>query len=42
VDAADEIDDGTRSAVSSEDAEEIKQLKAENGRLREDVANLRA
>ncbi|PFG31171.1 transposase [Paramicrobacterium agarici] len=37
-----EIDDGTRTGVTSEESAEIKQLKAENRRLREDVAILRA
>lgn len=37
-----EIDRGARSGVSSEEQAEIKQLKAENRRLREDVAILKA
>ncbi len=37
-----EVDDGQRSGVSSEEAEEIKLLRAENRRLREDVAILKA
>lgn len=37
-----EVDDGQRPGVTSEEAEEIKRLKAENRRLREDVAILKA
>jgi transposase len=37
-----EVDAGLRPGVSSEESEEIKRLKAENRRLREDVAILRA
>ena len=37
-----DIDDGTRDGVTSVDHAEIKRLKAENTRLREDVAILRA
>ena len=37
-----DIDDGTREGVTSADYAEIKRLKAENARLREDVAILRA
>jgi len=37
-----DIDDGTRDGVSSVEHAEIKKLKAENTRLREDVAILRA
>lgn len=37
-----EVDDGQRPGVSTEEAEEIKRLKAENRRLREDVAILKA
>lgn len=37
-----DIDDGTRDGVTSVDHAEIKKLKAENTRLREDVAILRA
>jgi transposase-like protein len=37
-----EVDTGQRPGVSSEELEEIKKLKAENRRLREDVAILRA
>jgi len=37
-----EIDAGGRPGVSSAEVEEIKKLKAENRRLREDVAILRA
>lgn len=37
-----QIDGGTRSGVSSEELAEIKALKAENRRLREDVSILRA
>jgi transposase len=37
-----EVDAGQRPGVSSEESEEIKRLKAENRRLREDVAILKA
>ena len=37
-----DIDDGTRDGVSSVEHAEVKRLKAENKRLREDVAILRA
>lgn len=37
-----QIDDGDRPGVSSEEHEEIRRLKAENRRLREDVAILKA
>ena len=37
-----DIDDGTRDGVTSAESAEIKKLKAENTRLREDVAILRA
>lgn len=37
-----QVDAGQRLGVSSEENEEIKRLKAENRRLREDVAILRA
>lgn len=37
-----QIDDGTRAGVSSDEHAEIKRLKAENRRLREDVAILKA
>lgn len=37
-----EIDAGSRPGVSSEEHAEIKRLKAENARLREDVAVLQA
>ncbi len=37
-----EVDSGLRAGVTSAEAEEIKKLKAENRRLREDVAILRA
>ena len=37
-----EGDAGQRPGVSTEEAEEIKRLKAENRRLREDVAILKA
>lgn len=37
-----EIDAGDRDGQTSEEAAEIKRLKAENKRLREDVAILRA
>lgn len=37
-----EVDAGQREGVTSEEAEEIKRLKAENRRLREDVAILKA
>lgn len=38
----DQIDGGERGGVSSVEAAEIKRLKAENRRLREDVAILQA
>ena len=37
-----EVDAGDRPGVTSEELEEIKRLKAENRRLREDVAILKA
>lgn len=37
-----EVDAGERAGVTSEEHEEIKRLKAENRRLREDVAILKA
>jgi transposase-like protein len=37
-----DIDDGTRGGVTSAEHAEIKKLKAENSRLREDVAILKA
>ena len=37
-----DIDDGTRDGVSSDEHAEIKRLKSENNRLREDVAILKA
>ena len=37
-----DIDAGRRDGVSSEESEEIKRLRAENRRLREDVAVLKA
>ena len=37
-----DIDDGHRDGLSSEEREQIRKLKAENARLREDVAILRA
>ena len=37
-----EVDAGARPGVTSEEHEEIKKLKAENRRLREDVAILKA
>ena len=37
-----EVDSGQRPGVTTEELEEIKKLKAENRRLREDVAILRA
>lgn len=37
-----EVDAGTREGVTSQEMEEIKRLKAENRRLREDVAILKA
>ena len=37
-----DIDAGDRDGVTSEEAAEIRRLKAENKRLREDVAILRA
>jgi transposase len=37
-----EVDDGTRPGMTSEEHEEIKRLRAENRRLREDVSILKA
>jgi transposase-like protein len=37
-----EIDAGTRDGVTTEESEEIRRLKSENRRLREDVAILKA
>lgn len=37
-----QVDAGTRPGLTSQESEEIKRLKAENRRLREDVAILRA
>ncbi len=37
-----EVDRGERTGVTTEEHEEIRKLKAENRRLREDVAILRA
>src|SRR4051812_45490659 len=37
-----EVDRGERTGVTSQESEEIRKLKAENRRLREDVAILRA
>lgn len=37
-----DVDTGARPGVTSEENEEIKKLKAENRRLREDVAILKA
>jgi len=37
-----EIDAGQREGVTSQESEEIRRLKAENRRLREDVAILKA
>lgn len=37
-----EVDSGMRPGTTSQEAEEIRKLKAENRRLREDVAILRA
>ena len=37
-----DIDDGTRDGVTSVEHAEVKRLKAENTRLREDVSILRA
>jgi transposase-like protein len=37
-----DVDDGTRDGVTSAEYAEIKRLRAENSRLREDVAILRA
>lgn len=37
-----EIDEGTRPGTTSQEHEQIKRLKAENARLREDVAILKA
>jgi transposase-like protein len=38
----DEVDRGERTGITTEESEEIRKLKAENRRLREDVAILRA
>ena len=37
-----QVDAGTRPGLTSQESEEIRRLKAENRRLREDVAILRA
>jgi transposase-like protein len=37
-----EVDSGTRPGVTSEESAEVRRLKAENRRLREDVEILRA
>jgi transposase len=37
-----EVDSGLRPGVSTEESDEIRKLKAENRRLREDVAILKA
>ncbi len=37
-----DVDDGVRDGLTSEEREQIRKLKAENARLREDVAILRA
>ncbi len=37
-----QIDDGQREGVTTEESEELKRLRAENRRLREDVAILKA
>ena len=37
-----EVDSGTKAGVSSSEQDEIRKLKAENRRLREDVAILKA
>ena len=37
-----EVDAGTRPGVTTQESAEIKRLKAENRRLREDVAILKA
>lgn len=37
-----DVDAGRRDGVTSEELEEIKKLKSENRRLREDVAVLKA
>ena len=37
-----DVDDGTRDGVTSVEHAEVKRLKAENRRLREDVAILKA
>ena len=37
-----EIDEGSREGVTSQELEQIRKLKAENARLREDVAILKA
>ena len=38
----DQVDNGTREGLTTEEHEEIKRLKSENRRLREDVAVLKA
>ena len=38
----DQVDNGTREGLTTEENEEIKRLKSENRRLREDVAVLKA
>ena len=38
----DQVDAGTRDGVTTQESEEIKRLKTENRRLREDVAILKA
>ncbi len=40
--AQDEVDAGTRPGTTSEESAEVRRLKAENKRLREDVAVLKA
>ncbi|GAA3676775.1 transposase [Yimella lutea] len=37
-----EVDSGARPGVTSQESEEVKRLRAENRRLREDVAILKA
>lgn len=37
-----DVDDGHRDGLTSQEREQIRKLKAENARLREDVAILRA
>jgi len=37
-----EVDDGHRNGLTTEEREQVRKLKAENARLREDVAILSA